>query len=259
METLAYLHLALANEAPTDPDCTTAISWENPKLLHWLNQQRLPTSATIHLLSLTVALGIVGMARQASALVRQGDSGAEVTALQQRLQEMGYFQGNATGYYGSITREAVRQFQQAKGLKPDGVVGSNTQVALDGQPQQSIQPENGSSTSLLKLGDRGEQVSAVQKRLSAAGFSGGETSKFDESTEEAVRRFQQAKGLKVDGIVGQQTLAALPELDGSKPTPATPATSATPTAPTATPEPKKSTSFFDNQEGSLTPFIRKPN
>jgi peptidoglycan hydrolase-like protein with peptidoglycan-binding domain len=268
MESLAYLHLALANEAPADSDYTRATSGENPKLLNWLTQQKLPTSATIHLLSLTVALGMIGMAGQASAAVQQGDSGAEVTALQQRLKELGYFQGNATGYFGPVTKEAVRQFQQAKGLNPDGVVGTNTSNVLNEQPQQKSETESLPSSGLLQLGDRGEQVSAIQKRLTVAGFSGGEAGNFDETTEEAVRRFQQAKGLKVDGIVGKQTLAALPELDGTKSAPATPSatpetptTSATPETPTksATPEQKKPTSFFENEEGSLSPFIRKPD
>jgi peptidoglycan hydrolase-like protein with peptidoglycan-binding domain len=262
METLAYLHLALANEAPTDPDYTAATACENPKLLNWLNQQKLPTSATIHLLSLTIALGILGIARQASAAVQQGDRGPEVTALQQRLQELGYFQGSATGYFGSVTREAVRQFQQNKGLQPDGVVGTNTSTALNEQSQQSSQKTSESSYSgLLQLGDRGEQVSTIQNKLVAAGFSGGTTGNFDETTEEAVRRFQQTKGLKVDGIVGKQTHAALSAIDTSEPTSATPKTPETPETPTtsATPAPKKPSSFFDSKEGSLSPFIRKPD
>jgi peptidoglycan hydrolase-like protein with peptidoglycan-binding domain len=267
METLAYLHLALADEGSADPDYTLSISWENPKLLSWLYQQKLPSSATIHLLSLSVALGVIGMAQQASALVKHGSQGSEVSALQERLLELGYFKGNATGYFGPVTEDAVRQFQQAKGLTPDGIVGTNTSNALSGQSQESKQTESLSSSDILRLGDRGEKVSALQKQLEVAGFSGGEQGNFDQATQEAVQRFQQAKGLTVDGIAGQQTIAALPTSDTSvstpietEPTPAAtePTPAVTESTPTATPTPKKPTSFFDSQEGSLSPFIRKP-
>jgi peptidoglycan hydrolase-like protein with peptidoglycan-binding domain len=222
METLAYLHLALAHEAQADTDYTASIStWENQKLFARFNQQKLSTSAALPLLSLMVALGVIGMASQALALVQEGSSGAEVTSLQQRLQQLGYFKANITGFFGSVTKEAVIQFQQAKGLTPDGIVGTNTEAALGEQPKSSPQPVSESSNGILQLGDRGSQVSVLQESLAAAGFSGGATGIFDEATQDAVRRFQQAKGLMVDGIVGSQTRAALPAIGGSTPASAT--------------------------------------
>jgi len=222
METLAYLHLALAHEAPADTDYTASIStWENPKLFARFNQQKLSTSAALPLLSLMIALGVIGMASQALALVQEGDRGAEVTSLQQRLQQLGYFKANITGFFGSVTKEAVIQFQQAKGLTPDGIVGTNTEAALGEQPKSRPQPVRDSSNGILQLGDRGSQVSVLQESLAAAGFSGGASGLFDEATQDAVRRFQQAKGLTVDGIVGSQTRAALPAIGGSNPVSAT--------------------------------------
>lgn len=217
METLAYLHLALENEAPASTYCqATETTRERPKLFAHLHCLRFSTSAAIHLLSFTVAVGILGIAHQASALVQQGDSGSEVTALQQRLQELGYFQGNATGYFGTVTKAAVMDFQQAKGLNPDGVVGSNTNTTLRELRQSNSQAASDSDNGLLKIGSRGESVTAVQQKLADIGMRVGEQGVFDQATEEAVRQFQQAKGLTVDGIVGQQTLAALPQAE-SKP------------------------------------------
>jgi peptidoglycan hydrolase-like protein with peptidoglycan-binding domain len=217
METLAYLHLALENEAPASTYCqATETTRERPKLFADLYSLRFSTSAAIHLLSFAVAAGILGIAHQASALVQQGDSGSEVTALQQRLQELGYFQGNATGYFGTVTKAAVKDFQQAKGLNPDGVVGSNTDTTLHEPRQSSTQAVSDSGNGVLKIGSRGESVTAVQQKLSNIGIPVGEQGVFDQTTQEGVRQFQQAKGLTVDGIVGQQTLAALPQA-GSKP------------------------------------------
>jgi peptidoglycan hydrolase-like protein with peptidoglycan-binding domain len=236
MESLAFLHLALAHETPASPDYLAEIStWEWTKLGERLNQHKVST--TINLLAATVALGIVGMARQASAMVQQGDRGSQVTALQQRLLELGYFKADVTGYFGSVTKEAVTQFQEAKGLTPDGIVGTQTQTLLSEQPVRE------SAKSILQLGDRGSQITALQKRLAAAGFSASDSGIFNQETEDAVRQFQQAKSLTVDGIVGEQTLAALPEITPSQPKVA----------------PQKARSFFENKSAPLTPFIRNPD
>jgi len=257
METLAYIHLALAHEAPTSTDDPTLeVSGENPHNLTWLNRSKLSIGTAVHLISLTVVLSLLGMARQAAAAVQQGARGSEVTALQQRLKELGYFNTNITGYFGPVTQRAVARFQEDKGLEVDGVVGTKTQVSLGTQSTQaslSEEPETSSPSqsessseppkNILQLGDRGEQVIAIQKRLSSAGFSSGDNGLFDEATQDAVRRFQHAKGLKVDGVVGQQTLAALPENDGSEPKAS----------------PNKPTSFFENDSAPLVPFTRKAN
>ncbi len=59
-----------------------------------------------------------------------GSRGSEVTTLQQKLKQWGYFHGFVDGAYGSATYQAVRDFQLKNGLLVDGVVGSNTRAAL---------------------------------------------------------------------------------------------------------------------------------
>lgn len=58
------------------------------------------------------------------------DSGAQVSELQNRLIELGYFDGPATGFFGSQTQAAVINFQQANGIAADGIVGRGTAEAL---------------------------------------------------------------------------------------------------------------------------------
>jgi peptidoglycan hydrolase-like protein with peptidoglycan-binding domain len=63
---------------------------------------------------------------------------------------------------------------------------------------------------LLERGALGPAVAEVQRLLQAAGVPTGPVDgDFGPMTQAAVRRFQQARGLAVDGVVGPQTWAAL--------------------------------------------------
>lgn len=63
---------------------------------------------------------------------------------------------------------------------------------------------------LLSVGSQGSEVRRVQEALVKSGhLSGPVDGEFGAMTHEAVRSFQQANRLKVDGKVGDQTLAAL--------------------------------------------------
>jgi cell wall-associated NlpC family hydrolase len=67
----------------------------------------------------------------AASLLREGSRGNEVTKLQQVLYNKGYIKkSHITGYYGPITREAVKKFQRDNGLKADGIVGKNTSARM---------------------------------------------------------------------------------------------------------------------------------
>lgn len=59
-----------------------------------------------------------------------GSRGTEVTNIQKKLKQWGYYKGNVDGVYGYQTYRAVRQFQYKNGLKVDGVVGPETLSAL---------------------------------------------------------------------------------------------------------------------------------
>lgn len=59
-----------------------------------------------------------------------GSSGNEVSQVQQRLSQWGYYNGPVDGVYGYETFRAVQNFQRRNGLAPDGVVGKATRDAL---------------------------------------------------------------------------------------------------------------------------------
>jgi putative chitinase len=62
-------------------------------------------------------------------MLRQGDTGASVTQLQIELSSAGYAL-DADGSFGPTTVAAVKRFQLAKQLMPDGIVGATTWAAL---------------------------------------------------------------------------------------------------------------------------------
>ena len=59
-----------------------------------------------------------------------GNSGSEVSAIQQALKDRGLFNANVTGYYGPITENAVKAFQKQQGIEQTGTAGPQTLRAL---------------------------------------------------------------------------------------------------------------------------------
>lgn len=84
----------------------------------------------------------------------------------------------------------------------------------------------------LQVGDRGDQVRAMQEKLIAYGYLQGEADgAYGNQTRRAVEAFQYQHGLSVDGIAGRNTLTVLFESDEirmapqAEPTPTPTATS----------------------------------
>ncbi len=63
-------------------------------------------------------------------VLRAGDGGAVITWLQRALGSLGFYAQPANGAFDDATREAVRAFQSAQGLEPDGAVGPRTKIRL---------------------------------------------------------------------------------------------------------------------------------
>jgi len=75
----------------------------------------------------------------AHATIKKGDKGSEVKLCQERLTAHGYPTA-ADGDFGSGTEALVMQFQQAKKLGADGIVGPGTWDALLATPGASAPP-----------------------------------------------------------------------------------------------------------------------
>jgi peptidoglycan hydrolase-like protein with peptidoglycan-binding domain len=151
------------------------------------------------------------------ATVRAGDHGTAVLHVQQRLITLGYLpHGADDGAFGGQTQAAVQRFQAFRKITADGVVGAATWAELRKNPAPELATAPGADklpTSVLKRGDKEPDVTILQRKLSGSGIRGARgiavDGVFGEQTETAVRNYQKAEGLKVDGIVGLATWAQL--------------------------------------------------
>lgn len=185
-------------------------------------------------------------ASSALEVLRLGSSGANVKRLQQQLKNLGYLTGSVDGDFGQATELAVKNFQLNNGLTADGVAGKRTQEKLYGgsakkftSSSSTVKPStstsssssssskknntssssssntstaytNGKTDTYLQLGSSGSQVKILQNRLIVLGYlTGTADGKFGETTEKAVKSFQDRNGLYADGVAGPTTLTKL--------------------------------------------------
>ncbi|WP_204106286.1 MULTISPECIES: peptidoglycan-binding protein [Spirulina sp. CCY15215] len=111
-----------------------------------------------------------------------GSQGDAVRQIQQRLQVLGYFPASPTGNYDETTQQAIMQFQRDRALTVDGIVGSQTIIALE----RSLSPQ---------------QIRALQQRLKTAGFyDGAIDGVWGEQTKEAIAAARGSFGLNVTDV-----------------------------------------------------------
>ncbi len=143
--------------------------------------------------------------------LRLGDRGPEIAELGARLARLGLLpEAGVFDTFDVAVDRAVRSFQQERGLTIDGVVGPQTTRLLDearwqlGDRALSFTPGH-----LM----RGDDVVALQRRLTSLGFDAGRVDGiFGKQTDAALREFQRGVGVIADGTAGVQTFRALERL-----------------------------------------------
>ena len=142
----------------------------------------LPQTGTMNAAAWSIINTYTGGMR-ADISVRKGSYGTNVTYLQQALIGLGFLNGAADGRYGSMTEEGVRKFQAAYGLTVDGSAGRKTMTALK------------------------NAVVALQSDLEQMGYpSGTINGVYGNGTKSAVKSYQSACGIAVNGIAGPKTM-----------------------------------------------------
>jgi N-acetylmuramoyl-L-alanine amidase len=165
-------------------------------------------------------------------VLRRGDVGPAVAEIRSALVALGLLSafdeaaehgvaGNPAGdtVFDQTVEQAVRAFQQQRGLTTDGVVGSATFRAL----RDSTYHLGGRPLAyLVSQPMTGDDVFTLQERLLELGYDAGRPDgTFGAQTEQALRSFQREYGMAVDGICGTATLRALrqlsPKVRGGRP------------------------------------------
>ena len=117
---------------------------------------------------------------------------------------------NAGVVKSSITNKKWVEWGELKAVNYD-----NTEIPAEPvtpEPIPEVPVEEPTKKINMKKGDKGEEVKYVQILLIGMGYDLGKwgaDGDFGAKTEAAVKQFQKSKGLKVDGIVGPKTWAAL--------------------------------------------------
>lgn len=163
----------------------------------------------------TLRAAQVGMANE-WASVAHPDTGASVYennhASITAAQSAAALQGARRQYAEAIAQGATpdEAWRRASGL------GQAREQAPDGQRQpETPRSQDGAPSPLLRSGAKGEAVGQLQQALAVLGYLGREGQllaadrDFGANTDHAVREFQRAHGLEVDGKVGRDTREAL--------------------------------------------------
>ncbi|MDJ1173920.1 peptidoglycan-binding domain-containing protein [Roseofilum capinflatum] len=241
MDSLAYLHLALAYQDPTSPELILG-KWLKQFWQQWLSKP-ISSRFILRLLSVATALTILTLAQAALALLQRGSVGLEVRELQWQLQQLGYYQGPIDGNFDWATDQAVRNLQRQAGLQVDGVVGQDTTWAISQRlgippriptvPVSSFLPPPpppnfntpsylgsnvynpsvqsfGTINRQLAPGAQGNDVVELQRLLINNGFNPGPIDGYyGPLTRDAVEQFQLSRGLFANGIADAETIQAL--------------------------------------------------
>ncbi|MBK1989714.1 peptidoglycan-binding protein [Sphaerospermopsis aphanizomenoides BCCUSP55] len=117
-------------------------------------------------------------------ILKLGSQGKKVEQLQQILKALNFNPGTIDGDFGNKTLAAVRQFQQKQGLTADGIVGANTQRALNNAIKQTVNntPNNTDANA----------NSSTKKPIQtlSTGTSGGESGKLPMAGVALIKEFE---------------------------------------------------------------------
>lgn len=146
--------------------------------------------------------------------ITQGSKGNDVKELQEILNANGYDCGTADGIFGLKTFMAVKQYQAKQGISADGVVGKLTALKISKMGAEEltkhIEDTNYVVNRNLHYSCVGNDVKWLQTQLNDRGYNCGKVDGvFGNATLYAVKQFQKANYLAVDGIAGKNTLTLL--------------------------------------------------
>lgn len=160
------------------------------------------------------AFPISALATERYEILKIGDKDKSVQELQDKLKELEFFSGKSTGYFGTVTQQAVIDYQEENSLIVDGKAGPDTLTSIMGDAYKISSDrlvEGEISTDKYYPGDKGDVVSKLQERLKKLEYYdyASITGYYGPVTEQSVKRFQRTNDLTVDGVAGPVTIKLL--------------------------------------------------
>jgi len=139
---------------------------------------------------------------------------SSVQQVQDRLRQAGTYGGNIDGIWGSDSQAALERFQQSHQLQVTGQLNQATAATLGLDPAAlvGVPPVATAALPVPPPADqlRPASVRAIQARLRALGFYGGAVDGvWGGSTQAAIERFQQGRGLQPNGQLNPATITAM--------------------------------------------------
>jgi peptidoglycan hydrolase-like protein with peptidoglycan-binding domain len=137
-----------------------------------------------------------------------------VAEIQRELGKHGFYDGPADGFYGPKTDAAIRDFEQAAGLRPSAEPGETLLAAITRSSVKAKPPEPTRDPIAALLAPSG-RVTAVQRALTEFGYGPlAPTGVYDAQTRAAIERFERARKRSVTGQINDQLVRDLATLTG---------------------------------------------
>lgn len=120
--------------------------------------------------------------------------------------------------YGEVVGYSASKYI-SKSSSGNSSSGSSSSSSSSSSSGKTTIASLGSAPSACKPGDKNNSVLKIQQALTILGYySGNQTGNYGDLTEQAVRDFQKAKGLSVDGVAGKGTIKVMFGADPGKST-----------------------------------------
>jgi peptidoglycan hydrolase-like protein with peptidoglycan-binding domain len=135
--------------------------------------------------------------------------------IQRELAKHGFYDGGSDGVYGPRTDAAIRDFEQAAGLRPsaepnEGLLSAITHSSIKAAPV--VASKNDPIADLLGPNKR---LIAIQRALSDFGYGPVRaTGVHDAQTKAAIERFERARRRPMTGNVSEQLVRELSAMTG---------------------------------------------
>jgi peptidoglycan hydrolase-like protein with peptidoglycan-binding domain len=134
--------------------------------------------------------------------------------IQRELSKRGFFDGPADGFYGPKTDAAIRDFEQAAGLRPSAEPNDNL-LAIIVRSNVKAKPTTQSSDPIAALLSPNRRIVAVQRALADYGYGQIKpTGTYDPETRTAIERFERERKLPVTGQVSDRLTRELTAMTG---------------------------------------------